>query len=144
MVRQSNHHSNANNRAAWLDAYGVTQGQAEVLVALIVARTLGAPLGCEPATRSQLAEFIGANQLSQLPDLERLGLVECVGMTADLRPQRWWFATDRACRLFGVQPPARVCGRFDEAAYQTEMSRRDERLNVERTRARKQRERQVA
>ena len=145
MTRHANTRSIRARQAAWIEAFGLSEHQVEVLAALVTARILGAPLGCEPATRTHMLSLGLANgQLERLPQLEKAGLIECVAMTAGYPSERWWMATDRACRLLGVTPPARVCGSFDLAAYEEERTGRALEIRNMRTRERYERVRRSA
>lgn len=128
-MRQPNGHaaslSTRDRAQAFRAAFDLTESQTELLVALVVARVIGQPLGCEAATRRHMT-YLGftMNQLGHLAELERLGLIECVGVTDEDRPNKWLMATDRAFRLFGYTPPRRLIGTFDAVAHAEAMTDR--------------------
>lgn len=110
---------------AWRAAYDLTELEADILCALVTARTLGAPLGCDPVTRRQL-RYVGfaEAELRPLSGLERRGLVEKVAITEEEHPQWWIRASDLAFRRFGLVPPTSTCRGFSPSEYAEEMLRR--------------------
>lgn len=131
--------SNRSKIAAWREAYGITERQARILVAMVAARQLGAPLGFDIVTRSHL-QFLGIDlsASSDMADLERMALVESVDHLLG-KNEKWYIATDLAFRRFGLVPPARVIYGTSHTERAEEMSRREDERTAQYHRNRYQR-----
>lgn len=84
------------NDSAFKDAFGITETQTKVLVALIAAEAAGM-LG---ATASQVDELVGNSAPTNMPYLERNGWAVAFARTETR--EKVWKATARAKRELGL------------------------------------------
>lgn len=82
----------------WRAAYGMTMQQAEIVVALIVAKQLG----YDGATAAEL-ESIGLDRKHHFAELKRMRLIESLGKADGHFPV--WAATPTAFRRFSQPMP---------------------------------------
>lgn len=101
MSRKFNQPSKRANDAKWRDRVGVTERQAQVVVALIAAQLLGH----DGATAEALTE-IGVDRAAayRACDLERSRFIQHIGFTDERYPRKIWAPTPIAYSRFGIAP----------------------------------------
>lgn len=99
MPRPITHTSSIARAEAFRDAFGITERQTELIVALMAANRVG--LG--PVTSRQLEALVSRDVAHKTGELQSLRLIECVGF-GDGR-QKLWRATPTAYRRLGYPVP---------------------------------------
>lgn len=118
MPRPIKPNSSPARAAAWRDAYGVTEAQAEVVAALIAAQQLG----YDGATAEELAHAgVSRSAAYRTAELERARLIVQVGFTDERHPRKVWAPTETAYRRFGVTPSRPVEAQVETAAGHAEL-----------------------
>lgn len=110
-------HTTPSKNAAWQAAYGLTERQSELVVALITIRQLG----FDGATSNALRDIgIKRHQVALLHGLKCMRLVEIVGRCDESR-QQIWAVTKTAFRRFGQQMPREVPTEIETVAGRAEL-----------------------